>query len=194
MKQSDALSVCFWFKLDPESSSRWMSAFMFTSVEISGDNDLMVWLTKDQVHVYLRSGGRRVANTHFADKKWNHLCWMWKKTGQWWTYINGEMKKTGVESDKKFREPFPDSLGNLLLGQDKDEDTINQETQMLHGSLTQLYIYGKELTKDDIIALYNNKPPASGVAIGWWQFKNTTQGVDIVESALPKEIMDRDSL
>ena len=169
-----------------------MSAFMFTSVEISGDNDFMVWVTEDQVHIYLRSSGKRVAKTKFPYNEWSHLCWMWKKTGQWWTYVNGKLIKTGYESDEKFKEPFPDSLGNILLGQDKDEDIINQPTQMLHGSMSQFYIYSKLLTRDDVTALYHNKPPANDIVVGWWQFKNITRGENIVESGLPQEILDRE--
>lgn len=175
-----------------DSSNRWMAAFMFTSVEIAGDNDFMVWVTEDQVHIYLRSGGKRVANTKFKDNEWSHLCWMWQNTGQWWTFINGKQVKTGYESDPKFKEPFPDSSGNIILGQDKDEDTINQDTQMLHGSITQLFIYSKHLSQDEIISLYHNRPPSDNIVVGWWKFKNTTSGPDIVESALPKEILERD--
>ena len=35
IKETEALSVCFWFKMIKDSSNRWMAAFMFTSVEIA---------------------------------------------------------------------------------------------------------------------------------------------------------------
>ena len=157
--KSDALSICFWFKLNNVSSSRWMSAFLYTSVEIEGDNDLSIWVTKDQAHVYLKSSGKRIVQTAFTENGWSHICWVWEKSGRWWTYVNGDLKKAGFEANDKFQSSFPDSLGNLVLGQDKDEDTINQHTQMLHGSITQFMIYSSKLTRDDVVAVYQNRAP-----------------------------------
>ena len=191
--KSDALSICFWFKLNDASHSRWMSAFLYTSVEIPGDNDLSVWVTKDRAHVYLRSSGKQIVQTDFPNDKWSHLCWVWEKSGRWWTYVNGFLKKAGFENNNKFQSSFPDSLGNLVLGQDKDEDTINQKTQMLHGSITQFFVYNKVLTSDDVFAVYQNRAPIENIVIGWWHFKNVTNSPtkEIVEAPFPKEILDR---
>uniref|UniRef100_A0A7M5WMM5 EGF-like domain-containing protein n=2 Tax=Clytia hemisphaerica TaxID=252671 RepID=A0A7M5WMM5_9CNID len=192
--QSDALSICFWFKLNNASHSRWMSAFLYTSVEIEGDNDLSIWVTKDQAHVYLKSSGKRIAQTTFPENEWSHLCWIWENSGRWLTYVNGDLKKAGFEANDKFQSSFPDSLGNLVLGQDKDEDTINQDAQMLHGSISQFMIYNSMLTRDDVVAVYQNRAPIDNIVVGWWQFKNITNSPtnEIAEGPFPKEILDRE--
>jgi len=168
-----------------------MAAFMFTSVDISGDNDFMIWVTKNQVHVYFRSVGERILKKDFEQNKWLHVCWTWENTGKYWTYLNGVKEKSGLVSDTLFRQDFPESHGNLLLGQDKDEDYVNQKSQMLHGAITQFYIFNKTLSTDEVVSVYQSRLPKKDVVVGWWQFKNLTHGHEIFEVDFPSEIIDR---
>lgn len=189
--KTDAISVCFWFKLDTiaYATNKWMAVFMFTSVEIPGENDLMIWIKKDELHVYMKSKGKSVHQKAFKMNKWSHLCWLWEKTGNWWVYVDGLLASAQTTTDTAFTKSFPESSGNLLLGQDKDEDLINQSIQMFHGTMTQFYIYSKRLTGDEVVSLYENRPPIENVVVGWWQFKNYTKGNDIVLEEFPNQIL-----
>ena len=77
----------------------------------------------------------------------------------------------------------------MILGQDVDvvngNDTINQPEQMFEGQLTSLFIYDRVLTRQQVISAFQHQPSIDNIIVGWWQFKNTTNGTDIVTTPFP---------
>lgn len=163
---------------------------MYTSVEIPGSNDLMIWFTRDQIHATMRSSGQTILKEPLPINVWTHFCWIWDSTGRWMTYLSGKKVKAGfIASKKTFLGKFQETHGNFLLGQDKDDDAINEPKQMFRGEITQLFLYHKKLTDDEVFAAYEKRPPTQNVTIGWWQFKNKAKnGSNIVETKYPFEL------
>lgn len=187
--ETDQLSVCFWYKL-ADVRQKWLSAFMYTSVEIPGSNDFMIWFTRDQIHATMRSSGQTILKEPLSINTWTHFCWVWDSSGRWKTYLSGKIVNAGyVASKKTFKGKFQETHGNFLLGQDKDDDAINEPKQMFRGEITQLFLYHKKLTSDEVRAAYEKRPPTQNVTVGWWQFKNkSVNGTNIVETKYPFEL------
>lgn len=192
--KTDELSVCIWFR--PASLNRdWSALFMYTSVEIPGSNELMLWLTnKQEIHVSMRGTDQLVLNKNIELNVWTHLCWTWNSTGHWSLYIAGKRVNTGYDpsKDHSYRGTFPESHGNFMLGQDRDDDRINEKAQMFHGTITQFYVYKKQLIQEEINSAYQNHPPTQNLILGWWKFNNKTTGTDIVTTKFHQKLLDDD--
>lgn len=91
---------------------------------------------------------------------------------------------------ENFKGVFPDSMGSLMLGQDKDHDRVNDRLQMFRGKITQFYVYKKQLNVDEVYSAYQLHPSTQHLILGWWQFKNTTNGTDIVTTRMHNDLLD----
>lgn len=185
--ETEDMSICFWYKMD-NVTQKWMSALMYTSVEIQGSNDLMIWFSNVKIHATMRSSGITILDKKLVLEQWTHFCWIWESSGKWSTFLSGKRVNAGFTTNKKsFAGKFKESHGNFVLGQDQDDDHINEPRQMFRGSITQLYLYHKKLTTDEVQSSYERRPPVDKVIVGWWDFKGKTNGTDIIQTKYPFE-------
>lgn len=116
--------------------------------------------------------------------QWTHLCWVWHFQKSWKLYLNGKLHNE-EKSLFEMNEKFPASDGSILLGQDIHNGHVNDTDHMFKGQITEFFIYSRELTAQDVISAYQNVPPTQDNVLGWWQFKNSTKGNEIVKIEYP---------
>lgn len=185
--KTGSISVCFWYKLSRFVGEKMHAIFTYSSEDIYDSDDFMMWLSaKNEIHVTMKSDKKRILEKiRLPLNKWEHLCWTWTKTGSWILYMSGKIKESGVSRIPSFKESFPESIGTLTLGQDKDNNKINDREQMFRGQITQFYLYHKTLNAAEVRSAFRKNPPTDSIIVGWWQFKDKTNGEDIVLSKYP---------
>jgi len=186
--ESEALSVCFWFNLQGDIKEH-MAMFNYISHLVKGESSFMIWLSKEN-NILVSFKGKQfnlhpVKTTGIIQKnQWTHLCWVWHFQKSWKLYLNGKLHNE-EKSLFEMNEKFPASDGSILLGQDIHNGHVNDTDHMFKGQITEFFIYSRELTAQDVISAYQNVPPTQDNVLGWWQFKNSTKGNEIVKIEYP---------
>ena len=105
-------------------------------------------------------------------------------------YINGEIVKNQLEPTEHFLKP-EDSvfLTGFVLGNNVDTDRIHHSDEFANAEMSELYMYNRVLTDDEIMSAFHHKAPVKGRIISWEEFSTTLDGkTDVSIKPYPKEL------
>jgi hypothetical protein len=103
---------------------------------------------------------------YICDSKWRHIVWSISKKGVWSIYINGKLV-----SDRKYtRIPSPAIRKSNFIGRSNwhlnGDDAFN-------GWMDDFRMYQRELTKDDVLALYSKGSQVVQQNNSYWIMQDT---------------------
>ena len=179
--ESDSLSVCLWFSMAQVPKK--MSAFFtyhsvyWNNLIISIDNQTTFWLTfKGKAH--------KLYSSSLKADEWNHICWVWHYLHSWIFYLNGKQVNSKT-NEEDLLKPIPESPGEIILGQHSVDGTIADQEHMFLGEMTELFIYSRDIQAHEVMAAYQNHAGTKNATVGWWQFRNSTKGENVVITRYP---------
>ena len=75
------------------------------------------------------------------------------------------------------------------MGNDVDYTEINDPNQFANAEMSELYMYNRVLTDDEIMSAFHHKAPVEGRIISWEEFSTTLDGkTDVSIKPYPKEL------
>ena len=123
----------------------------------------------------------RFTSTNLYDDTWQHLCLTWENTqGEGKLYKDGQItRQLTINTTKNYALK---AGGALVLGQDQDSVGGGfDRTQIFHGRLASVNMWGKVLSESDIAAQYTNCSVPHGSVLNWSILKNLARGNVTVE-------------
>jgi len=117
----------------------------FSRVSLSFDNDYSPdaeeWI---RIGIQINNGGKNVI-LHYHTRN------------------NGTTRKTFHKNVKELMSSFPNSEGTITVG------SVDQQYPF-EGEITNLFIYTRLLTVDEIEASFAERPIFEDALVGWWEF------------------------
>ena len=101
-----------------------------------------------------------------TDGVWHHMCFTWQSTdGSWALYKDGQTKAKGVGLKKGYEIK---SGGVIVLGQEQDSDGGGfQSTQSFIGKMTNVNIWSRDLTAEEIFQQSSSCAKGKGDVMQW---------------------------
>ena len=103
-------------------------------------------------------------------------------------YVNGKL----VESTKishRLGKPSNGFYKGIVLGNDVDWTLLDNPDEFSNAEMSELYIYNRVLTDDEIMSAFHHKAPVKGRIISWEEFSTTLDGkTDVSIKPYPKEL------
>ena len=185
--ESDGLSVCFWFVM--AKIPRKMSAFFtYHSLFVDSGNNknyLMIYIDNHtNFRLMFKGKSHKLYNASLRTGEWNHVCWVWHFSHSWTFYLNGKNVSNSC-SKGGLLKPFPESKGNIILGQHLDYGNIAHSRHMFLGEMTEFFIYSRDIRNSEVMAAFQNHAGTINATVAWWQFQNSTKGENIIITGYP---------
>ena len=169
----------------PKDMSAFFTYYSLFVGKKNDTNDLMIYIDK-QTNFWLTFKGKRhkLYNASLKNNEWNHVCWVWHYSHSWTFFLNGKNVSTN-SSREDLLEPFPDSKGNIILGQHLDLGNIAHSRHMFIGEMTEFFIYSRRILNSEVMAAYRSHAGTVNATVAWWQFQSSTKGENIVITRYP---------
>lgn len=123
-------------------------------------DDGFLILVSENLAVEIVSGGKRDAldsvgnNVALESGRWEHLIYSYSQDGKATLYLNGE------EAASKDQVPFQHTHRPYLMGNDQQFwERVTSHSRSLDGSISQVVLFGRELSAEEVQALYNATRP-----------------------------------
>lgn len=156
----DEMTLCFWYNNNkPKKKS---TLFKYYAFNLRTNDVLEVSLQNGSIYSKLLNEEAMLFQDG-STNTWTHLCYQWQDSGNSTIYINGSLHKTIVYNDNFTRDPLPTTYGVFVMG--------GQEKSSFIGSISQLFVYSRILSFEEILMDFQKKPTMKEVILGWWQFK-----------------------
>ena len=157
MKPKEALSVCFFLKLNETIPPNKI-------IHLINEKYFLIdaWLTSDQIIFSAEEYHNFITTVRqIAVKRWEHICGTRESKGLWKIYINGRIYQTGKETHK-----------NKTLSRVGNSNINNTAP----GEISQLFVYSGVLNSHMIKKIHTEQPPNKHLIVNWidlLHFKNT---------------------
>ena len=124
--------------------------------------------------------------------KWTHAGFVFNEDQNGFltskAYINGELVKVETKTHR-LGKPSNESYEGFILGNHADGAFINNPAHFADAEMSELYMYNRVLTNDEIISAFHHEAPVEGRIISWEEFSTTLDGnTDISIKPYPKEL------
>lgn len=157
----DEMTMCFWYNNNqPKKES---TLFKYHAFNLQ--NNVLMKVSFQNGSIYSKLLNEEA--TLFQDGNtgtWTHLCYQWQDSGNSTIYINGSLHKIIVYNDNFTRDSLPTTYGVFVMG--------GQGNSSFIGSISQLYVYSRILSLEEIVMDFQKRPTLKEVILGWWQFKD----------------------
>ena len=124
--------------------------------------------------------------------KWTHIGFVFNEdqNGELTSkgYVNGKLVKS-TKISHQLGKPSNEFYKGIVLGNDVDYTEINDPNQFANAEMSELYMYNRVLTDDEIMSAFHHKAPVKGRIISWEEFSTTLDGkTDVSIKTYPKEL------
>ena len=103
-------------------------------------------------------------------------------------YVNGKLVKS-TKIKHRLGKPSNGFYKGIVLGYDVDYAYINDPNQFADAEMSELYMYNRVLTDDEIMSAFHHKAPVEGRIISWEEFSTTLDGkTDVSIKPYPNEL------
>ena len=124
--------------------------------------------------------------------KWTHVGFVFNEdqNGELTSkgYINGKLVKS-TKIIHQLGKPSNEFYKGIALGNDIDGADINDPNQFADAEMSELYMYNRVLTNDEIMSAFYHKAPVEGRIISWEEFSTKLDGkTDVSIKPYPKEL------
>ena len=184
------ISFTLWVKTNSDSSdSHW-----FTFPRVQSSNNKVSQLFVNSGKMKFRHGDQIVFTIEFQDfmNVWTHVAMVITQDDSSNLsidcYINGKLTKTGTYAGMRLGRSDP--FEGFILGNDVDGSLINNPSQYAAAQLTELYLYNRASSSQEVEAAYNHRPSAVGRMVSWEEFSNMVNdnyGADVSKKPYPTE-------
>ena len=185
--KSDGLSICFWFAMD-EIPTKMSAFFTYHSPFVDSANNtnyLMIYIDNETSFWLIFKGKlHKLYDASLKENEWNHVCWVWYYSHSWTFYLNGKNVTKNSSKDGLLKR-FPESKGDIILGQHLDQGKIAHSGHMFLGEMTEFFIYSRHIRDSEVMAAFHNHAGTINATVAWWQFQNSTKGEKIIITKYP---------
>lgn len=168
-KDLTAATACFWMKTTDDNNQG--TPFSYATLE--GDN---IFTLQDYDGFVFYVNGEKVMTTIKSnDGQWHHICVVWSSNrGSWKIYSDG----TPMDSGKNLASGQTiKGGGQFIVGQEQDKLGGGfSSTETFIGQLSQLNVWDRELSLEDIESLRLSCKKNIGDVVSWADLSGTLQG------------------
>ena len=185
--KSDGLSICFWFLMAqvPKERSAFFTYHSIYTGKKNNSNDLMISIDNQKNFSLTFEGEEhKLYSSSLKADEWNHICWVWHYLHSWIFYLNGKQVNSKTNKEDLLK-PIPQSNGDIILGQHSVAGKIADQKHMFLGEMTELFIYSRDIQTHEVMAAYQNHAGIKNATVGWWQFRNSIKGQNVVITRYP---------
>lgn len=176
------VSVCGWVRSTETSG---IMAIVSYASSKTLNNELFLVVEQSSIGFYVGTQNRKSSiDSSFRDGRWRHLCGTWSaQGGQWAIYLDGTMIGQGSELNNG---GTINAGGALVIAQDQDDvGGVFDEQQCFVGALTDVNIYDRVLTADEVALLAVSCTYNTGTIFKWNDVRGGLRGnVRVLPSSL----------
>ena len=182
------LSFTIWLKTNNLGSNHY---FSYPRIETSSTRITQLFTTSTKLCVRVKVILLICIEYGEYKRKWTHAGFVFNEdqNGELTSkaYINGKFFKS-AKLKWRLGNPSNEFYEGFVLGNDVDWANINDPNQFADAEMSELYMYNRVLTNDEIISAFYHKAPVEGRIISWEEFSTTLDGkTDVSIKPYPKE-------